>query len=51
MSLLKKYNIVTENFCKMGISFQQANVPMSTAQIDRLVEMLDKDGDGEIDYQ
>ena len=30
---------------------QKANVPLSQAQVDRLINVLDKDGDGEIDYQ
>ena len=26
------------------------NIPMTTAQLDDLIKVLDKDGDGEIDY-
>ena len=33
------------------IDLQKANVSMSQAQIDRLMDMLDQDGDGEIDYK
>ena len=30
--------------------FQAVNVPLNGGQIDKLIDMLDKDGDGEIDY-
>ena len=29
---------------------QSIEVPMTMSQLDKLIKMLDKDGDGEIDY-
>ena len=41
-------NITSSHF---GNVSQKANVNMTQAQIDRLMDMLDQDGDGEIDYK
>jgi Ca2+-binding EF-hand superfamily protein len=30
--------------------FQSIQVPLTAKQLDRLITMLDKDGDGEVDY-
>ena len=34
----------------MSPVFQAYEVPLTRAQVDRLIGMLDKDGDGEVDY-
>ena len=39
--IIKKKNVLV---------IQSVNVPMSAAALDRLVDKLDADGDGEVDY-
>lgn len=32
-------------------SFQQVNIPMNRRSLNRLIDMMDVDGDGEIDFR